>query len=48
MKRRPARKSKKAVVPPKRGKRVRFPLLRSRGPKVNVTNEQIYELVGFP
>ncbi len=25
-----------------------FPLIVSEGPKVNVTNEQIYELVDFP
>jgi hypothetical protein len=29
-------------------KRVRFPLIVSRGPKVDVTNEQIYEHVEFP
>ncbi|HEV2989071.1 MAG TPA: hypothetical protein VG759_11575 [Candidatus Angelobacter sp.] len=29
-------------------KRVRFPLIVSKGPKVNVTNEQIYEYVEFP
>ena len=28
--------------------RVQFPLIRSKGLKVNLTNEQIYELVAFP
>ena len=27
---------------------VRFPLIVSKGPKVNLTNEQIYEHVEFP
>jgi hypothetical protein len=31
-----------------RSKRVRFPLIVSAGPKVNVTNEDIYEHVEFP
>lgn len=31
-----------------RPKRVRFPLIVSKGPKVNLTNEQIYERVEFP
>ncbi len=31
-----------------RPRRVRFPLIVSKGPKVNVTNEQIYEYVEFP
>ncbi len=31
-----------------RPQRVRFPLIVSKGPKVNVTNEQIYEHVEFP
>ena len=31
-----------------RPKRVRFPLIVSKGPKVDVTSEQIYEHVGFP
>jgi len=31
-----------------RAKRVRFPLIVSEGPKVDVTNEQIYEHVEFP
>ena len=31
-----------------RSKRVRFPLIVSEGPKVDVTNEQIYERVEFP
>jgi len=31
-----------------RPKRVQFPLIVSDGPKVNLTNEQIYEHVEFP
>lgn len=31
-----------------RTRRVRFPLIVSEGPKVNLTNEQIYEHVEFP
>ena len=31
-----------------RGKRVKFPLIVSEGPKVQLTNEQIYEHVEFP
>jgi hypothetical protein len=31
-----------------RPKRVQFPLTVSEGPKVEVTNEQIYEHVNFP
>jgi len=31
-----------------RPKKVRFPLIDSEGPKVDVTNEQIYEYVEFP
>ncbi|MGA2370870.1 MAG: hypothetical protein ACLPPV_00775 [Candidatus Korobacteraceae bacterium] len=31
-----------------RAKRVKFPIIVSEGPKVNVTNEQIYEHVEFP
>jgi hypothetical protein len=31
-----------------RPKRVRFPLIGSEGPKVNVTNERIYEHLEFP
>jgi hypothetical protein len=31
-----------------RFRRVQFPLIRSRGPKVDLTNEQIYESVAFP
>jgi hypothetical protein len=29
-------------------KKVRFPLIVSKGPKVNLTNDQIYEHVEFP
>jgi hypothetical protein len=31
-----------------RSKRVHFPLIVSEGPKVDLTNEQIYEHVEFP
>lgn len=31
-----------------RPKRVRFPLIVSEGPKVELTNEQVYERVEFP
>lgn len=31
-----------------RPKRVRFPLIVSEGPKVDLTNEEIYEHVEFP
>lgn len=31
-----------------RPKKVRFPLIVSRGPKVDVTNDRIYEHVEFP
>ena len=31
-----------------RPRRVHFPLIPSKGPKVNLTNEQIYGLVAFP
>jgi hypothetical protein len=31
-----------------RPKRVRFPLIASKGPKVSVTNELIYERIEFP
>ena len=31
-----------------RPKRVRFPLIESEGPKVDLSNEQIYEHVEFP
>ena len=33
---------------PSRVKKVRFPLILSKGPKVDLTNEQIYERVTFP
>lgn len=33
---------------PPRPKRVQFPLIVSDDPKVDLTNEQIYEYVGFP
>ena len=31
-----------------RSRRVNFPLIVSKGPKVNLTNEQVYEHVEFP
>ena len=31
-----------------RAKRVKFPIIVSEGPKVDLTNEQIYAEVGFP
>jgi len=31
-----------------RRKRVNFPLIDSDGPKVNVTNQRLYELIEFP
>jgi len=31
-----------------RAKRIKFPLIVSDGPKVNLTNEEIYEHVEFP
>jgi hypothetical protein len=31
-----------------RGKRVKFPLIASDGPRVDLTNEQIYEHLEFP
>lgn len=31
-----------------RPRKVHFPLIVSKGPKVNITNEQIYEHVEFP
>jgi hypothetical protein len=31
-----------------RTKRVRFPLIKSKGPKVNLTNEQLYGGIEFP
>jgi hypothetical protein len=33
---------------PSRAKKVRFPLILSKGPKVDLTNAQIYERVAFP
>lgn len=40
----------KALLRSKRpaDKRVHFPLIRSKGPKVNLTNEEIYERIEFP
>jgi hypothetical protein len=36
------------VSRPALNKRVRFPLIESTGPKVHLTNEQLYERVEFP
>ncbi|HTD57165.1 MAG TPA: hypothetical protein VK670_17370 [Silvibacterium sp.] len=38
------------VLDPRKGKskRVQFPLIVSEGPTIDLTNEQIYELVEFP
>jgi hypothetical protein len=33
---------------PARGYKARFPLIVSEGPKVDLTNEEIYRLVTFP
>ncbi|HVA34439.1 MAG TPA: hypothetical protein VNG31_09840 [Candidatus Baltobacteraceae bacterium] len=33
---------------PSRRKRVQFPLIVSKGPKVDLTNEQIYSNIEFP
>jgi hypothetical protein len=32
----------------RQSKKVKFPLIKSKDPKVNMTNEQIYEHVEFP
>ena len=42
--------AKRTIVEGKRprSKRVRFPLIVSKGPKVDLTNEHIYEYVEFP
>jgi hypothetical protein len=36
------------LKPQRPRKRVVFPLIRSKGPKVRITNKQIYELIEFP
>ena len=37
------------LLRPQRPKqRVALPLIRSKGPKVNLTSKQIYELIEFP
>jgi len=41
-------KSYLRVDKPTRVKKVRFPLIRSKGPKIDLTNTQIYERVIFP
>jgi hypothetical protein len=41
----------KSCVPdgkPTRGNKVRFPLIRSKGPKIDLTNEEIYRRATFP
>ena len=42
--------AEKVLVEPQKApsKRVRFPLIVSDGPKIDLTNEQIYELIEFP
>jgi len=37
-----------AEPPPAGSRRAQFPAIVSKGPKVNLTNEQIYEYVEFP
>jgi hypothetical protein len=41
---------KGVLLQPRRpnSRRVRFPLIRSKGPKVELTNERIYDYVEFP
>jgi hypothetical protein len=38
------------LLKPERRKsgRIVFPLIRSKGPKVSLTNQQLYELIEFP
>ena len=36
------------LVPRRPHKRVSLPLIRSKGPKVKLTSERIYELIEFP
>jgi hypothetical protein len=33
---------------PAKARRVKFPLLVSKGPKIELTNERMYELIEFP
>jgi hypothetical protein len=37
-----------ATEVPSTANRVRFPLIKSDRPKVNLTNEQIYDIIEFP
>lgn len=49
MKKRRQHKSKTVLVESKpRPQKVQFPLIVSKGPKVNLTNQQIYEHIEFP
>lgn len=36
------------LKPERPNKCVSFPLIRAKGPKVRITNKQIYELIEFP
>ena len=36
------------VAPQRPKRRVRLPLIDSKGPKVELTNERLYELIEFP
>lgn len=36
------------LVPSSSTRRVQFPLIRSEGPKISLSNEQIYDHVEFP
>ena len=36
------------LKPERPKKQVVFPLIRSKGPKIRITNKQIYELIEFP
>jgi hypothetical protein len=42
------RRLKEQAAPSLARQRVKFPLIRSQGPKVPLSNEQIYERVAFP
>jgi hypothetical protein len=40
----------RVLVAPQRPKRkpIKFPLIKSKGPKVEITSERLYELIEFP
>lgn len=42
--------ARSVILKPRKAKprRVKFPLFGSEGPKIDITNEQIYELIEFP